>query len=152
MNNENLIQGDEVTIDGCGDEVFIYSGSNPVIGHSLRFRSNNNKWITLIPAEKYRIHKMKQPSQTVDEVIAERGKVYGDPFKSHTNIGLAWSGLLRNHGYELEHVIPASMVAQMLVIFKMLRSARVYKDDNYIDAHAYTQFADEFQKLEQNVK
>lgn len=89
-------------------------------------------------------------NKQVEDTIEERGKVYGDPFKSHVNIGLAWTALLRQHGYDLEHVIPASLVAQMMVMFKMQRSSRVYKDDNYIDAHAYVKFADEFQRIEQN--
>ena len=33
-----------------------------------------------------------------------------------------------------------------MVMFKMLRACRVYHADNYVDAHAYTKFADEFQK------
>ena len=92
---------------------------------------------------------MNTTDNIVDSTIAERGLVYGDPFESHSNIGLAWTGLLRNHGYTLDHPLPASLVAQMLVMFKMIRSARVYKNDNYIDAHAYTKFADEFQQREQ---
>lgn len=88
---------------------------------------------------------------TVDKTITERGKVYGDPYQSHQNIGLAWTGLIQQHyGIKLDHPLPASLVAQMMVQFKMQRSARVFHADNYIDAHAYTKFAEEFQQKELN--
>lgn len=99
---------------------------------------NNEALLNSIPAK-----------SLVEQTIEERGKVYGDPYESHVNIGLAWTALLRQGGYLIDgKTLPASMVAQMMVMFKMQRSARVYKDDNYIDAHAYANFADEFQKRE----
>lgn len=82
----------------------------------------------------------------VTATIAERGKIYGDPRESHANIGLSWTGLIQQHyGIKLDHPLPPSLVAQMMVAFKMQRAARVYHADNYVDAHAYTQFAEEFQ-------
>jgi hypothetical protein len=95
---------------------------------------------------------MKQviPKSKIDRIIAQRGKVYGDPKQSHINIGFSWTGLIQQHyGITLEHPIPASLVAQMLVNFKMQRAWRVFHTDNFDDAHAYTQFAQEFQKQEQ---
>lgn len=87
---------------------------------------------------------------TVDEVIAERGKVYGDAHLGHANIGLAWTALVQQHyGLKLPATIPASLVAQMMVVLKIHRAARVFKDDNYLDARAYTNFAEQFQQLEQ---
>lgn len=83
----------------------------------------------------------------VDKTIEERGQVYGDPYESHRNIGLAWTALLRQAGIIGDYTaIEAHTVAQMMVVFKMQRSARVYKEDNYVDAHAYTKFADDFQQ------
>lgn len=83
----------------------------------------------------------------VAATIAERGKVYGDPYLSHVNIGLSWTALLQQHyGIELAHPIPAELVAQMMVVFKMNRAARVFHADNYLDAHAYVRFADDFQQ------
>jgi hypothetical protein len=83
----------------------------------------------------------------VTATIAERGKVYGDPQSGHANIGLSWTALLQQHyGVSLPHPLPDYVVAQMMVCFKMQRACRVYKDDNYIDAHAYTRFADQFQQ------
>lgn len=82
----------------------------------------------------------------VAETIAERGKVYGDPRQSLGNIGLSWTGLIQQHyGITLDHPIPAALVAQMMVTFKMQRAARVFHADNYVDAHAYTKFAEDFQ-------
>ena len=82
----------------------------------------------------------------IDELIKERGKVYGDPKESHTNIGLTWTALIQQHyGITLEHPIPPELVAQMMVCFKMQRAAKVFKDDNYDDAAAYLKFAREFQ-------
>jgi hypothetical protein len=84
----------------------------------------------------------------VTATIEERGRVYGDPQCSMTNIGLSWTALLQQHyGIPFSHPIPDFIVAQMMVCFKMQRAARVYKDDNYIDAHAYARFADSFQKV-----
>lgn len=88
----------------------------------------------------------------VEKTIAERGLVYGDPYLSHLNIALSWTALLQQHlGITFDKPLPASLVAQMMVVFKMQRSAKVYKDDNYVDAHAYAKFADEFQKKEQTL-
>lgn len=89
----------------------------------------------------------KSKTDTVSATIAERGKVYGDPMESHTNIGLAWTGLIQQHyGITLAHPLPASLVAQMMASFKIQRSAKCYKDDNYVDLAAYARFAEQFQK------
>lgn len=86
-------------------------------------------------------------NKVVNDTIKERGKVYGDPFESHKNIGLCWTGLIQQHyGITLEHTVPPELVAQMMVSFKMQRAARVFKADNYLDAHAYTDFAEDFQQ------
>lgn len=83
----------------------------------------------------------------VAAIIEERGKIYGDPQQSHANIGLSWTGLIQQHyGITLPHPIPASLVAQMMVSFKMQRACRVFHEDNYIDASAYASFAHDFQK------
>lgn len=89
----------------------------------------------------------------VSATIAERGKVYGDPYDSHENIGLCWTALIQQHyGLTLAKPIPASLVAQMMVSFKMQRSAKVFHEDNYVDAHAYAKFAEEFQQRETSKK
>lgn len=95
----------------------------------------------------------KIDTNIVDATIADRGRVYGDPYDSHVNIGLAWTGLLQQH-YEIKlpHPIPASVVALMMVQFKASRSALQtarHHPDNYVDLHAYGKFADAFKQKEQ---
>lgn len=81
--------------------------------------------------------------------VAERGKIYGDPYTSHRNIGMAWTAIIQQvYGITLPHPIPASRVAMMMVAFKVQRSALHYKDDNYIDLKAYAGFAEQFQLQE----
>lgn len=83
----------------------------------------------------------------VDAVIEERGKVYGDPKQSHINIGLSWTAMIQQHyGINLDHPIPPEVVALMMVVFKAQRSARVYKEDNFVDMHAYAKFSEQFQQ------
>lgn len=92
-----------------------------------------------------------EPSNSVsgtDAVIAERGKVYGDPELSHENIGLNWTGMLQQH-YQLrfDHPLPAWLVELMMAGFKIHRSARVFHEDNYVDLEAYgLKFAREHQR------
>lgn len=87
-------------------------------------------------------------NQRLKAIAAERGRVYGDPKESHTNIGLSWTGLIQQHyGIALAHPLPPSLVAQMMVAFKNQRSARVYKADNYDDLKVYAEFAEQFQKV-----
>ena len=87
-----------------------------------------------------------ESNDIVARTIAERGKVYGDPHQSHTNLGLAWTGLLQAHfEIELPHPIPASVVELMMVDLKIIRSARFRKEDTYIDARAYLGFAENSQ-------
>ena len=82
----------------------------------------------------------------IDQTIAERGKIYGDPSLSHQNIGLSWTGLIQQHyGIKLDHPLPDWMVELMMVAFKVHRAARVYHADNYVDAKAYLKFAEEDQ-------
>lgn len=91
-------------------------------------------------------------SELVADVVAERGKVYGDPYESHRNIGLTWTALIQQaYGIELPHPMPASLVALMMAAFKVQRSARVFKEDNYIDLSAYAGFAQSFQVKEAEV-
>jgi len=96
---------------------------------------------------------MTPSNNIVEDTIKERGQVYGDPYESHVNIGIAWTGLLRQAGILKPGIrIKASTVAQMMVVFKMQRSAIVFKDDNYIDGHAYMNFAEQFQDKERKIK
>lgn len=83
----------------------------------------------------------------LQKLEADRGKVYGDPSHSHTNIGLSWTALIQQHyGITLDHPLPNWLVAQMMVNFKMQRSSRVFHQDNYDDAEVYADFARRFQE------
>jgi hypothetical protein len=88
-------------------------------------------------------------STTPEQLAAlreERGRIYGEPQLSHENIGLSWTGLIQQHyGLRLDHPLPSSLVAQMMVAFKMQRASRVYHRDNYDDARNYLAFAEEAQ-------
>ena len=91
----------------------------------------------------------KPLSPELQSIADERGKVYGDPFLSHTNIGLCWTGLIQQHyGITLPYPIPGSLAAQMLVGFKNQRSVRVLKKDNNDDLQVYQSFSVDFQKRE----
>lgn len=73
-----------------------------------------------------------------EAVIAERGKVYGDPELSHENIGLNWTGMIQQHyQVRLPYPMPAWLVELMMAGFKIHRSARVFHEDNYVDLEAY---------------
>ena len=83
----------------------------------------------------------------VHTVMEERGKVYGEPHHSHANIGHAWTGLIQQHyGIRLPHTIPHYLVELMMASFKIHRSARVFKSDNYLDCRAYLEFAEHAQE------
>lgn len=82
-----------------------------------------------------------------DQIIADRGAVYGNPKQSHTNIGLCWTAMLQQHyGITLDHPIPPEIVALMMVQMKAQRSARLFKQDNHDDLQIYGKFAESFQK------
>jgi len=83
----------------------------------------------------------------VADTINERGKIYGEPHLSHSNIGLAWSGLIQQYyGIKLPGPMPSHLVELMMVAFKINRSVRVFHPDNYVDLRAYAGFAEHAQK------
>lgn len=84
---------------------------------------------------------------TDQQIVDERGKIYGDVALSHESLGLEWTGLLQQHyGRRFEHPLPGWLVAQMLTMFKVHRAARVYHEDNYVDGRNYFRFAQDMQK------
>jgi hypothetical protein len=78
-------------------------------------------------------------------VRRERGRLYGDHVRGHGNLGLMWTGLLQNHyGIVLPHPIPAHLAEAMMVCNKLNRIAvSPQHEDNYTDAVAYVQMAEE---------
>lgn len=93
------------------------------------------------------------PSKHVSEeerlkaIEIERGIVYGPPREFMRNLGFAWTSIIQQHyGITLPHTIPDHVSALMLTSFKVLRSTRAHKSDNYDDGHNYLSFADRFQQ------
>ena len=90
---------------------------------------------------------LSSQSEVIQATIAERAKVYGDVTMSHENIGMGWTGLIQQHyQIRLDHPIPAWLVQLMMTSFKLQRSALVFHADNFVDAHAYLQFAEKDQR------
>ena len=93
--------------------------------------------------------KTNENQDIVNQTIAERGNIYGDPKLSHENIGLAWTGLIQQHyGIRLDHPLPSFLVSLMMVDFKASRASRVFHSDNFIDLRAHCKFAEDDQKGE----
>lgn len=87
-------------------------------------------------------------SERSEQLIKERGRVYGDALLGHTNIGMAWTAILQQHyGIALPNIIPPEIVALMMASLKIHRATRVFHQDNYDDAFVYLGFANKFQKL-----
>lgn len=82
-----------------------------------------------------------------EEVVAEREKVYGNAYECHSNIGKAWAGILSQWSGDSVDDLPPDVVALMLAAMKLIRSARAYHEDNYIDARNYVSFAQDFKRL-----
>lgn len=79
----------------------------------------------------------------VTEIIAERGRIYGDPERCHANLGLAITAILQQH-YQIDfpEPIPGYVVALIMCAVKTVRaSGTVYHPDNYVDLEAYKRFA-----------
>jgi hypothetical protein len=104
-------------------------------------------------ADSITLHEMLEASMASpsdEEILIERGKIYGDPQLSHANIGKVWSGILGNHMDREIPPIPPEIVAQMMVGLKMVRSARVFHADNYVDARNYLGFSEAWQQAGDN--
>lgn len=86
---------------------------------------------------------------TSEELIAERGKVYGpNPFNQET-VAQAWKATLESHfQVRLPGPIPGYIVALMMVQLKVLRAACPfqYHQDNYDDLHGYGKIAEKCAK------
>ena len=72
----------------------------------------------------------------IDDLLAQRGQVYGDMVKTHEAIAKIWSGIIG-------HDISAHQVALMMVGLKLRRSAvSPNHPDNYDDGHGYIKIAE----------
>ena len=84
----------------------------------------------------------------IDEIKAERQKVYGDPRENHKGIAQMWACLLQPHAEAIAKMepLPEHTVAMMMAALKLNRMRRVFHQDNYDDLTAYISFAREWQK------
>lgn len=74
--------------------------------------------------------------QSVEEVLAQRGQVYGDMVETHSRIADVWSGILG-------HSVSSHQVALCMVGLKLVRaSVSPSHKDSYVDAMGYTRIAD----------
>jgi len=84
-----------------------------------------------------------------DQLIKDRGEVYGDPRESHCAIAMAWAPLLKPHEQRIANMrpLPEHTIAQMMAAFKLCCRSRLrFKQDNYDDMRAYIGFAEEWQE------
>lgn len=81
-------------------------------------------------------------------VCKEREGDYGNSHTLHTNIGHAWTAILRQRGIirQTGGLIDAEAVLLCMAALKMVREAGVHKDDNLVDAAGYVALAAESDK------
>lgn len=96
------------------------------------------------------VAKFSPEKERLEQLQIDRNATYGDPYAGHVAVGKACTALIENHyGIVLPHAVPASLMAQMMVMVKMVRAAYgPGHQDNFDDAHVYVKFVEEFQKKE----
>lgn len=85
-----------------------------------------------------------------EDLIAERGKIYGDPKESHEAIATLWSGWLQSR-YGVALPLDAEDAAMMLHLMKCARIGRALQQetayqDNWNDGEVYWNFAKQFEQ------
>ena len=71
----------------------------------------------------------------VEEVLEERGAIYGDMVETHRRIADVWSGIIGVH-------VSAHDVALCMVGLKLIRAASAPDHmDSYLDVEGYTHIA-----------
>lgn len=79
-----------------------------------------------------------------EELLAERGRVYGDAVSTHARIGEAWSAVLG-------HPVSAHEVALCMVALKIIRAACAPDhQDSYDDIRGYTAIAEQIVEVWDN--
>jgi hypothetical protein len=73
------------------------------------------------------------------DIISERGKDYGPPERNLGRTAALWSAYLGFH-------VSAEQVAVCMSLVKISRMAASYKADNYLDAKAYLEIAEQVGK------
>lgn len=80
----------------------------------------------------------------LNEIIEERGKVYGDPNLSFRVAGKAMTALLESHyQMHLPHDIPPHVMSEIMVVIKACRACVPFDfhEDNYNDQVNYVKLA-----------
>lgn len=87
-------------------------------------------------------------SDHLDDIVRERGKVYGPPKENHEGIAMMWAPLLQPHAELIaqQKPLPPHVVAQLMVALKLNRMRLVHKQDNFDDLRNYLTFAEKWQK------
>ena len=79
----------------------------------------------------------------IKTIQADREDDYGDALTSMMSIGDFWTTYI-NRKFRTDIKIDAIDVAEMMVLFKVNRNAFRRKEDNFIDAESYANFATSF--------
>lgn len=71
-------------------------------------------------------------NKTVDELVAERGGIYGHPYDNFNNIATLWTDyIVMSHGSEIR--LTREDVAKMMILLKIARSVNQTQDADTID-------------------
>ncbi len=91
---------------------------------------------------------MNRDKEIQEQIVQDRGALYGDIRRGHTLLGEAWRVLLAEYWQVGVDTIPPHIVCLMLAQLKLLRAARPfqYHRDSCDDAINYTQFALDLQE------
>jgi hypothetical protein len=73
------------------------------------------------------------------DIIEQRGKDYGTPERNLGRTAALWSAYLG-------HPVTTEQVAVCMALVKVSRMAASYKADNYLDAKAYLEIAEQVGK------
>ena len=80
------------------------------------------------------------------KIQKDRANRYGDSKIQHGNLGLIWTGILRQAGYVIEPPIPSHIVLLMMVGSKVSRASfekKLRDTENYDDGKIYFELAKE---------
>lgn len=96
-------------------------------------------------------------SLTAQEAAIQKSRaaIYGDSKIQHGNLGLMWTGILRQAGYKIDKPIPSYVVLLMMVACKLSRCAieegLPNNGDSYTDGKIYFELAKEAKKYKMEI-
>ncbi len=84
----------------------------------------------------------------LEQLKADRQKVYGPALQNHAGIAQMWACLLQPHAERIARMepLPPHVVALMMVALKLNRMRIEFHKDNYDDLTNYLSFAEEWQR------